>query len=315
MNGRAGGPMTSADGAEDASGTPGAWPRFGVRSMSAPLRRVLLRRPSVTGDFAAADWRAPDTGLLARQHEAFGQLLAEAGCEVEIAPAADGLVDATYVRDPGLVTGAGAVLFQMNKPARAAEPALLGTALTTAGVPVAAQLTGTARADGGDFIWLDEHTMLAGRSYRTNAEALRQLTQILAAEGTTLESVDLPHDRGPSHVLHLMSLISPVADDLAVVYPPLAPVALMQTLAGRGIQVIPVDGDEYQTMGCNVLAIGPRHVLMLNGNPKTRAALESAGCQVHGYDGSEISLKGDGGPTCLTAPIWRTGRGFPGGSR
>jgi dimethylargininase len=293
--------------AESVAGeTLAAGPRFGVRSMSAPLRRVLLRRPSLAGDFAAADWRAPDPGLLARQHEAFGQLLADLGCEVEIANAASGLVDATYVRDPGLVTGAGAVLFQMAKPARAAEPALLGDALAAAGVPVAARLTGAARADGGDFIWLDEHTMLAGRSYRTNAEALRQLTRILSAEGVTLESADLPHDRGPAHVLHLMSLISPVDDDLAVVYPPLAPVALMQTLAERGIRVIPVDGDEYEAMGCNVLAIGPRRVLMLNGNPRTRAALESAGCEVHGYDGSEISLKGDGGPTCLTAPIWRT---------
>jgi N-dimethylarginine dimethylaminohydrolase len=289
-----------------AGGTEAAGQRFGVRSMSAPLRRVLLRRPSVTGDFAAADWRAPEAGLLARQHEAFGQLLTDLGCEVEVAPAAGGLVDATYVRDPGLVTGAGAVLFQMVKPARVAEPALLGDALTAAGVPVVAWLAGAARADGGDFIWLDERTMLAGRSYRTNAEGLRQLAQILAAEGASLVPFDLPHDRGPGHVLHLMSLISPVADDLAVVYPPLAPVALMQTLAERGVQVIPVDADEYQTMGCNVLAAGPRRVIMLNGNPRTRTALESAGCEVHGYDGSEISLKGDGGPTCLTAPIWRS---------
>lgn len=279
--------------------------RFGVRSMSAPLRRVLLRRPSVTGDFAAADWRLPDVGLLARQHEAFGQLLTDLGCEVEVAPPADGLVDATYVRDPGLVTGVGAVLFQMAKPARVAEPDLLGAAVAAAGVPVVARLTGTARADGGDFIWLDERTMLAGRSYRTNAEGLRQVAQILAAEGAGLESVDLPHDRGPGHVLHLMSLISPVADDLAVVFPPLAPVALMQTLAERGIRVVPVAAEEYQTMGCNVLPVEPRLVLMLNGNPQTRAALEAAGCQVHEYDGSEISLKGDGGPTCLTAPIWR----------
>ncbi|HXZ77468.1 MAG TPA: hypothetical protein VEH31_42260, partial [Streptosporangiaceae bacterium] len=120
-------------GPAEATGT--APPRFGVRSMSATLRRVLLRRPSVTGDFAAAAWRAPDAGLLARQHEAFGQLLTDLGCEVEVAPAADGLVDATYVRDPGLVTGAGAVLFQMAKPARVAEPALLGAALSAAGVP------------------------------------------------------------------------------------------------------------------------------------------------------------------------------------
>jgi N-dimethylarginine dimethylaminohydrolase len=193
----------------------------------------------------------------------------------------------------------------MAKPARAAEPALLGAALEAAGVPVVARLTGAARADGGDFIWLDERTMIAGRSYRTNAGGLRQLAQILAAEGASLEPVDLPHDRGPGHVLHLMSLISPVADDLAVVYPPLAPVALMQTLAERGVRVVPVDAGEYKTMGCNVLAVEPRLVLMMNGNPRTRAALEAAGCQVHGYEGSEISLKGDGGPTCLTAPIWR----------
>ena len=147
-------------------------------------------------------WRVPKAGLLARQHEAFGQLLVDLGCEVEVAPAADGMVDATYVRDPGLMTGAGAVLFQMTKPARVAE---------------AARLAGAARAAGADFIWLDEQTMLAGRGYRTNAEGLRQLARILAAEGARLESVDLPHDRGPGHVLHLMSLISLVADDLAVV--------------------------------------------------------------------------------------------------
>ena len=284
--------------------TPEA-PRFGVRSMSAPLRRVLIRRPALAGDFEAADWRPPDPARLARQHEAFGQLLTDLGCEVEVVPAVDGMVDATYVRDPGLVTGDGAVLFQMAKPARAAEPPQLGAALTAAGVPVAATLDGQARADGGDFIWLDERTMLAGRSYRTNAEGLRQLTKILAAEGTRLESVDLPHDRGPGHVLHLMSLISPVADDLAVVFPPLAPVALMETLAERGVRVVAVPAGEYETMACNVLAVEPRRVVMVDGNPQTRAALEAAGCEVHCYDGSEISLKGDGGPTCLTAPVWR----------
>ena len=287
------------------AGPDAAQPSFGVRSMFEPLRRVLLRRPVIAGEFSAAGWRAPDAGLLARQHEAFGQLLTDLGCVVEVAPAIDGMVDATYVRDPGLVTGTGAVLFQMAKPARTAEPAHLGAALQAACVPVTARLSGAARADGGDFIWLDERTVLAGRSYRTNAEGLRQMAAILAVEGAGLEPVDLPHDHGPGHVLHLMSLISPAAGDLAVVYPPLAPVALMQTLAERGIRVVPVAAEEYQTMGCNVLAVEPRRVVMVNGNPQTRAALEAAGCEVHGYDGSEISIKGDGGPTCLTAPIWR----------
>ncbi len=283
-----------------------AQPRYGVRSMTAPLRRVLLRRPSVTGDFAGAGWRQPDGALLTRQHDRLCQLLADLGCDVELAGAVDGLVDATYVRDPGLVTGSGAVLFQMAKPARSAEPGHLGAAFEAAGVPVTARLTGAARTDGGDYIWLDSATLLAGRSYRTNPEALRQLAALLAAEGIGLESVDLPHDRGPGHVLHLMSFISPLADDLALVYPPLAPVALMQLLADRGVTVIPVSDEEYQTMACNVLAVRPRLLVMLDGNPATRAALEAHGCQVHVYDGSEISVKGDGGPTCLTAPLWRS---------
>ncbi|MHB1817923.1 MAG: dimethylarginine dimethylaminohydrolase family protein [Streptosporangiaceae bacterium] len=273
--------------------------------MSAPLRRVLVRRPALSGDFAGAAWRVPDPGLLAAQHEAFCDLLTTLGCEVVVADAADGLVDATYVRDPALVTGRGAILFQMAKTARVAEPELLGAEFEAAGVPVIGRLTGSARADGGDFIWLDGHTVLAGRSYRTNPAGHRQVAEILAGEGVTLESADLPHDQGPGHVLHLMSLISPLADDLAVVFPPLAPVALMETLADRGVTVVPVPADEYQSMGCNVLAVRPRVVVMIEANPATRAALEAHGCEVHCYDGSEISLKGDGGPTCLTAPLWR----------
>jgi dimethylargininase len=299
--------VNAPPGVQPDTGPPGAAVRYGVRSMSAPLRRVLVRRPAITGDFAAADWRPPDPGLLTRQHEEFCALLSGLGCEVEVADALPGLVDSTYLRDPGLMTGRGAVLFQMAKPVRASEPEHLGEAMNAAGVPVTGRLTGTARTDGGDYIWLDEQTLLAGRGYRTNAEALRQLAGLLETEGVTVQSVDVPHDRGPEHVLHLMSFISPLADDLALVYPPLAPVALMQALAGRGVTIVPVPAEEYETMACNVLAVRPRQVVMLDGNPRTRALLEAAGCEVHTYQGSEISLKGDGGPTCLTAPVWRAG--------
>jgi dimethylargininase len=279
--------------------------RVGVRSMVTPLRRVLVRRPATSGDFAAADWRPPDPVLLARQHELFCQLLTGLGCELELAAQLDGLVDATYVRDPGMVTGRGAILFQMVKPIRAGEPGLLGVALEAAGVPVVGELTGPARADGGDVIWLDDRSVLVGRSYRTNAEGVRQLREILAVEGVGVASTDMPHDRGPEHVLHLMSVISPVADDLAVVYPSLAPVPLMEELADRGVRVVPVPSAEYETMACNVLAVRPGVVVMLDGNPLTRKALEASGCEVHVYDGSEISVKGDGGPTCLTQPLLR----------
>lgn len=279
--------------------------RYGVRSMVAPLRRVLVRRPAVSGDFAGAGWRQPDPAALLRQHEGFCELLDRLGCEVTVVAAADQLVDATYMRDPGLVLGRGAVLFQMIKPVRQAEPPLLGLAMATAGVPVRARLTGAAHADGGDFSWLDEQTLLVGRSYRTNAAGVGQLAGILAADQVTVRSVDLPHDQGPEHVLHLMSVISPVADDLAVVFPPLCPVALLEELADRQVAVVPVPEQEYLTMACNVLPVRPGVVVMLDGNPVTRLALQRHGCEVHVYAGSEISLKGDGGPTCLTAPLWR----------
>jgi N-dimethylarginine dimethylaminohydrolase len=285
---------------------PAASGRFGVRSMVAPLRRVLLRSPATSGDFDAADWRRPDPVLLVRQHDSLCQLLSDLGSEIELAAAADGMVDATYVRDAGMVTDQGAVLFQMAKPIRAAEPPLLGVAIEAAGVPVTAELTGTARADGGDIVWLDENSLLVGRSYRTNADGVRQLRAILAAQNVRVASVDMPHDRGPGHVLHLMSVISPVADDLAVVYPPLAPVPLMEELAARGVRVVPVPPEEYESMACNVLAVRPGVVVMLDGNLQTRKALESTGCEVHVYDGSEISVKGDGGPTCLTQPLLRS---------
>jgi N-dimethylarginine dimethylaminohydrolase len=278
---------------------------YGVTSMAGPLTRVLLRRPAVTGDFAAADWRQPDPAALDDQHSRFVRLLTDLGCSVTVADAVEGLVDATYIRDAGLMTARGAVLFQMAKPGRRPEPPLLGEALRAAGVPVRARLTGPARADGGDFIWLDDRTLLAGHSYRTNPAATSQLAGVLAADGVTVDHVDMPHDRGPDHVLHLMSVISPIDTNLAVVYPPLTPVPLMQALARRGVTVIPVDPEEYETMAGNVLAIRPRVVVMVDGNPYTRAALEQHGCEVHTYDGSEISVKGDGGPTCLTFPLHR----------
>ena len=307
-SGRADGRGTGkGDGAAAGQEPGGPGLRYGVNSMCAPLRRVLVRRPATAGDFAAADWRQPDPVLLSAQHDAFCALLASLGCEVEAAAALDGLVDATYIRDPGLVTPRGGVVFQMAKPARGEEPRYLGAALEAAGVPVVARLNGAARADGGDFVWLDPRTLIIGRSYRTNAAGVAQMHAIMAAEGVTVLSVDLPHDLGPGHVLHLMSFLSPVADDLAVVFPPLAPVALMETLADRGVTVVAVDAGEYAAMACNVLAVRPRQVIMLEGNPATRRALERHGCEVHCYDGSEISLKGDGGPTCLTQPLLRAG--------
>jgi N-dimethylarginine dimethylaminohydrolase len=272
--------------------------------MTATLRRVLVSAPALHGDFAAAGWRRPDPVLLQRQHEAFCELLDELGCEVIVAPPPEGLVDAVFTYDPVFVTRAGSIVLQMAKPQRQGEPERLAAACELAGVPVAGRLSGAARADGGDLFWVDDGTLAAGRGYRTNAEAHRQLADLLAHEGATLERCDLPHDRGAGHVLHLLSVVSPVADNLAVVFEPLAPVSLLELLDERGIRRVPIDADEYETIGCNVLAVRPGVVVVADGNPNTRRALEAVGVEVHEYAASELS-KGDGGPTCLTRPLLR----------
>jgi N-dimethylarginine dimethylaminohydrolase len=275
---------------------------FGVTSMTAPLRRVLVRRPATAGDWEGAGWRVPDADALARQHEAFCALLAELGVEVEVAPALDGLVDAVYMHDPLLVTARGGVQLRMRKPVRAREPAHARDELERRGVPVLGELPEGAYADGGDRFWLDDDRMAIGLGYRTNragAAAVEALT------GVAVDAYDLPHDKGPAHVLHLQSFISALTDELCVVYEPLAPVRLLEDLRERGRRWIAIDRDSYDAMGCNVLAVRPGVVVMVDGVPAVRRALEREGVEVHVYDGSELSLKGDGGPTCLTAPLLR----------
>lgn len=280
-------------------------PGWGVGSSVARLRRVLVRTPTVDGDFHGAGWRVPDPDALLREHDGFVSLLASLGCAVEVAPMAPGMVDACYTHDPVVMTPIGAVVLQMRKPARVAEPAVMRGDLDRLEVPVVGALTGPARMDGGDKVWLDERTLLLGRGYRTNAPALDQIRGLLEPAGVQVEIFDLPHYRGPGEVLHLMSVISPLAGDLAAVFEPLVPVALMELLGERGIRTVPVAAEEFGTQGANILAVSPGVVVIPAGNPGTVAALVRAGCEVHEFDAPNICVKGDGGPTCLTQPLWR----------
>jgi N-dimethylarginine dimethylaminohydrolase len=285
--------------------TPETAARFGVTSMIAPLRRVLVRRPATAGDWAGAAWRTPDPDLLARQHDAFCELLADLVPELEVAPALDGQVDAVYMHDPMVMTGRGGIPLQMIKPARGREPGHAAEELERLGIPVLGRLEDGEYADGGDRYWLDDHTMAIGLGYRTNQAGAAAIARLTAPEGVTVETYDMPHDQGPGSVLHLQSFLSGVADGLCVVYEPLAPVRLLQDLRARGIEWIAIDHDSYLAMGCNVLAIRPGVVVMVDAAPAVRRALEQRGIEVHVYAGSELSLKGDGGPTCLTQPLLR----------
>jgi N-dimethylarginine dimethylaminohydrolase len=286
-------------------GSPETAERYGVTSMIAPLRRVLVRRPATAGDWAGAAWRTPDPALLARQHEDFCALLAGLGPEVEVAEALDGQVDAVYMHDPLVMTGRGGIALQMAKPVRAREPGHAAAELERLGIPVLGELAGDAYADGGDHYWLDDGTLAMGLSYRTNRAGAAALAELAAPEGIAVEAYDMPHDQGPGMVLHLQSFLSGVADGLCVVYEPPAPVRLLQDLRERGTDWIAIDHDSYLAMGCNVLAIRPGVVVMVDAAPAVRRALERRGVEVHVYDGSELSLKGDGGPTCLTQPLLR----------
>ena len=280
---------------------------YGARSMTAPLRRVLVRppQPADAERWREYGWRAaPDPAAAAAEHEELRALLEEAGAEVIVVGGEAGNPDAIYAYDPLLVGDQGAVLLRPGKDGRLREPAALAADLERVGVPVAARIEAPGTIDGGDTLWLDRDTLLVGRGYRTNAAGVDQLAA--AFPDAEVLSYDLPHWNGRGEVMHLMSLISPLADDLALVYPRLAPVRLLELLGERGIETVEVPDEEFETMGPNVLALGPRRALALEGNDETRRRLETAGVEVLTYRGDEISRKGDGGPTCLTRPILRS---------
>ena len=274
--------------------------------MTGRLERVLVR-PPLPED--GAHWReygwraAPDHAKAAEEHEVFRGLLEDAGSEVVLSSHDPGNPDAIYVYDPVLVGSEGAVLLRPGKEGRRGEPGAMAEPLAAAGVPIAAELADPVVAEGGDTVWLDAETLLVGIGYRTNPAAVAALES--AFPRVQVLTFDLPHWNGRGEVMHLMSFISPLDGDLALVYRRIAPVRLLELLAERGIEVVEVPDDEFETQGSNVLALGPRQALALDGSPETRRRMERAGVDVVVYRGEEISLKGDGGPTCLTRPLLR----------
>lgn len=284
---------------------------WGAQSMVDPLKRVLVRRPDEA--FGNADperWHYVSQPLLAgaqAEHDGLIATLRDAGCEVlyHDAPMPEH-ADAIFTHDPVIVTDEGAIILRMGKDLRLGEEAAIARTLEDLGVPIFATLQGEATAEGGDLLWLDHETLAVGRGYRTNGEGFRQLTAILRPLGVDTIEVQLPHGDGPDACLHLMSVISMLDHDLAVVHLPLLPVPFVELLVDRGIELVDVPADEYPTMGPNVLALAPRRCVMLEGNTGTRDRLETAGCEVCTYRGDELSLKAEGGATCLTRPILRS---------
>lgn len=293
---------------EPSSGAVAPLPAFGAQSMTAPLLDVLVQRP---GPAFGAAFDDPAHGFLrpvsldvARQeHDAFTDLLARLGVRVHELGATDTVhPDLVYAFDPLLVTDRGAIPLRSGKATRRGEEDVMEAWLAARGVPAVGRIGAPGTVDGGDTFWLRPDLLCLGRTLRTNGEGIRQLAAIV---GGDVRVFDVPYWRGDSELIHLLSVISPVADDLAVVFLPLLPVGLWELLRDLGIRTVAVPEVELQTLGCNVLAVRPGVCVVADGNPATRRGLEAAGCEVHAYAALEIGINGSGGPTCLTRPLLR----------
>ncbi|MDX6520534.1 MAG: dimethylargininase [Gaiellales bacterium] len=281
---------------------------FGAQSMTAPLREVLVKRPAAA--FAAAHddpahgfLHQVDLAAAQREHDALTGILTDLGATVlELGEEHD--PDLTYTFDPVLVTDRGVIPLRPGKPNRVGEELVIERWLNAHGVPTQGRIEGDGRAEGGDTFWLDERTLCVGRTLRTNRAGVAQLRAILQPE-VEVEVFDVPYWKGAGELIHLMSVISPIADDLSVVYLPLLPCGLLEMLLERGTRLVEVPDDEFLTLGCNVLAVRPGVAVMAEGNPVTRSRLEAAGAEVHVFPAGEVGVNGSGGPTCLTRPILR----------
>src|SRR5580700_5026857 len=295
---------------EAATGT-----RFNGHSMVGALERVLVCSPRTAGwnePEYAARWRdlgfhhAPDFERAQAQHDALCRELATAGAEViELAPAVDLSIDAVYTHDASLATDFGLIVMRPGKANRVAEGPHHSSFCETLDIPTLGQIIPPGTTEAGDIVWLDTNTLLIGHGYRTNADGIRQMRDLLAPKGVDVLSAPLPYGAGPSACLHLMSLISLIDEHTALVDLPWLAVETVELLKSRGFQFIQIDESERDTLACNVLALGGRRLLALEENSKTNARLRAAGFDVRTFPGSELCINGSGGPTCLTRPLLR----------
>lgn len=286
---------------------------YGSQSMAGPLRRVLMRSAeSAMRHAKPAEWHYGagfDAGRAGAQHKVFADLVAASGAEVEwLTDADDGLADSVFTHDPSLVTDRGAIILSMGKALRRSEPGLHEAAYERVGVPILGRIEAPGQVEGGDCVWVDDRTLAIGRGVRTNEAGIRQMAEILSPLGVEVLGYDLPLWHGEEACLHLMSVISPLADDLALVYSPLLPAAFYQLLKARGITLVEGDAQEFHDsfgLSLNVLPTAPREVIAVAGFPKTAAAMEAAGCRVQTFEADALCIACEGGPTCLTRPVLR----------
>ena len=289
--------------------------KFSCQSEVDQIKGLLLKHPKdafMSQEYIQSQWKelnylaSPDYDKVLKEYDNFVEYLKKSTSEIYYLPQNDKTgLDSIYVHDPVIITNKGAILCNMGKEKRRAEPQAAGEFLIKLGIPILGSISGEGTLESGDVVWIDERTLAVGLGYRTNEEGIRQLKELISDIVDEFIVVPLPHWKGPGDVLHLMSLISPVDHDLAVVYSRLLPVPFREWLLRRGIQLLEVPDSEFETMACNILAVSPRKCVMISGNPQTKQMLEDKGIEIWEYGGEEISKKGAGGPTCLTRPLLR----------
>jgi dimethylargininase len=280
---------------------------YGAQSMTAPLREVLVKRPgpafgAAFDDPAHGFLHAVDLGRAQREHDAFTDLLTRLGVRVHVLDEETASPDLVYMYDPLLVTDRGAIPLRSGKPNRVGEELAVERWTLADGIPTIGRIEAPGHVDGGDCLWLRPDLFCVGRTLRSDSRGIAQLTPLIEGD---VRSFDLPYWHGRAELIHLLSVISPISDELAAVFLPLLPVGLWELLGDLGIRPIEVPEEEFASLGCNLLAVRPGVIVMAAGNPLTRRALEAAGCEVHQYAAQEIGVNGSGGPTCLTRPILR----------
>ncbi len=288
---------------------------FNGHSMTGALERVLVCSPHAAGwdqPERAGLWKhlgfhhAPDFATAQSQHDALCNELKSAGVEVIEMPAAPNQsLDAVYAHDAALPTDYGLIALRPGKPNRVTEGALQASFLETMDIPTHGTITAPANTEAGDMLWLDPQTLLIGHGYRTNAAGIQQMRTLLSPKGVEVLSSPLPYGPGPSACLHLMSLISLLDENTALVDLPWLAVETVELLKSRGFEFIEIDYSERDTLACNVLSLGNNRLLALEENRRTNERLQRAGFDLRTVPGSELCINGSGGPTCLTRPILR----------
>ena len=280
-----------------------------------PIKKILLKHPSnaflnqrnINKQYLELNYlAAPNFNSAISDYEIFVDLLKSFDIEIYYLPEDKSTsLDSIYTHDPCVVSNKGVVICNMGKKARQPETDSMKKFFHSIEVPIIGKIQSPGILEGGDVVWINEKTIAIGEGYRTNKEGIEQLKLLLSDQVETVITVSIPHWNGPDDCLHLMSSLSPIDHDLYLVYSRLLPVSFIKYLLDQNIELIDIPDDEYESMGCNVLAVAPRKVIMISGNPKTKQLLENKGVEIHTYDGSEISIKGAGGPTCLTRPFLR----------